>query len=291
MERLSFGKLIEETIKISARHWWLWLFGFFISLADAGGSWGQISEDIDVGDFSITDPEWIPAIAAGILALIGFAILVYLILLIISECSLMVAVRDIKSGGRGALVESLSTGLNYFWRILAIWLMLLFLAIFSILFFGIIIVLGFVTLKVVGLLILLICLPIWLVEIFVVELIVAFAYRFVVIDNLGVIESIVAGWHLFKRNVGDSIVTGLIAIASYIVFGIISLVILLIVGIPFIVAGAVDLWLGLIPGLIVGFFVLVVIEGFTGTYRSALWTLAYLQLREKPESQPAVTTA
>jgi len=101
----------------------------------------------------------------------------------------------------------------------------------------------------------------------------------VVIDDQPILEAIGAGWQLLREKTGPTIVTGLIAIGSQIAFGIFGLMIYAIVGIPLVMAGLVNLWLGLIPGLIFGLAVLFVVEGFTGTYASALWTLAYLDLK------------
>jgi len=165
---VSYGKLINDTFRISGRYWWLWLFGFFVSLGDAGGSLPQISERFKVDDVDWGSTDWLPALALGLLALAAFAALVYLILKIFAECSLMVAVRDIQSGGRGAIVPSFRQGLPYFWRILALWLMIFLLAILTLLICGGIIALSFIAAPLLGVMGLLVLLPIWLVFIFIV---------------------------------------------------------------------------------------------------------------------------
>lgn len=286
---MSYGNLISNTFRIAGRYWWLWLFGFFISLGDAGGSLPQISNRIKLDEIDWGNADWLPAIALGLVALAGLAALVTLVLKILSECSLMVAVRDVQAGGRGSLVTSFKQGLPFFWRILAIWVMLLLLALLTIMVCGGIIVLGFIAATLVGVMLLLLIIPIWLVFIFIVEVVAAWAYRAAVLDNRPIFEAISEGWRMLRQLAGPSIVVGLIAIGSQIAFGLVAVMIYAFVGVPFLVAGLMNFWLGLIPGLIIGFCVFVLIEGFTGTYASALWTLAYLDL--KSQSSAAAATA
>ena len=282
---MSYGNLINETMKISARYWWLWLFGFFISLADAGGSLPQLAKHFQVRDCNYSSPDWWQAIALGLLVLGLFAGLVYLVLKIFAECSLMVAVKDIKAGGRGSIAQSFRDGLPFFLRILVLWLMIFVLAVVTTVAFGALIVLSFIAAPLLGVMVLLLLSPIWLVIIFAAEVVAAWAYRAVVIDGQGVFEAISTAWQLFRIKPGPAIVVGLIAIGSQIAFAVVGLMIYGIVGIPFIMAGLINLWLGLIPGLLIGFCLLFVIEGFTGTYASTLWTLAYLELRGNQTAQ------
>ncbi|MFH2056226.1 MAG: hypothetical protein ABIJ61_09740, partial [bacterium] len=242
---MSYGNLINDTFKVAGRYWWLWFFGFFISLGDAGGSLPQLSGRFKAENFDWTSPDWLPAIALGLVAFAAFVALVYLILKIFAECSLMVAVKDIGSGGRGAVADSFRRGLAYFWRILALWAMLFVLALMTIIICGGIIVLGFVATPIVGVMALLLILPIWLVLIFIVEVVAAWAYRAAVLDNQPVFEAIGQGWRLLREKSGPSIVVGLSAIGSQIVFGIVGLTIYAFVGIPFLVAGLINFWLGL----------------------------------------------
>lgn len=277
---MSYGNLINNTFRIAGKYWWLWLFGIFLSLGDAGGGLGQLSGRFEPEDFSWTSTEWLPAIAFGILVFAGFAALVFLVCKILAECSLIMAVKDITKGGRGAISSSFRRGLPHFWRILGLWVLELLLILTAIFICGGGILIGFLLTPILGVLALLIMLPLWFAITFVVSVVAAWAYRAATIDNRPVSDAIAVGWQLLRQNMGQSIVVGLIAIGSQIAFGLVGMMIYAFVGVPFIIAGHINLWLGLIPGLIVGFFVMAIIEGFTGTYASTLWTLAYLDLKQ-----------
>lgn len=283
---MSYGKLLNDTIRITGKNWWLWLFGFFISIGGAAANLPRISEHINTRNVEFLSRDWLPAIALGLM-LLGLVIgLIYLVLKVIAECSLMVAVQDIAAGGRGALVPSFQKGLPFFWRILGLVLLVLLIVLTALLFFAMIVAFGFIATPILGVLLLVIMIPLLLVAMFIIEAVAAWAFRAVVIDKQLVFTAIGDGWRLFRRKLGPTILVGLLAVASQIVFSVAGLIVIAIVGIPFLMAGLVNIWLGLIPAVLFGIPILCVFEGFTGTYSSALWTLAYLELRDEPGNQP-----
>lgn len=292
---MSYSKLVSDTLNIAVKYWWLWIFGFFISASDFGSYTGQISDKIDFRQLNLEHSglrEILPALAVGLVLLILLAALVYLVLMVIAEGSLIVAVRNIKSGKKAGFSSSLSEGMKYFWRILGIWFTTVVVIVAAFLCAAVPIVIGFVIHWVLGLLAVLVVIPLLIALGFAVNIILAWAYRLIVVENMGYLESIGESWALMRNNLGKSIIVGIIAFVSQFLFGIATLILVLLVGIPFLVAGAINLWLGLVPGILIGLTLLMLINGFTGTYASTLWTLAYLEIRNSTTpAEPQPTAA
>ncbi|MCK4857079.1 MAG: hypothetical protein KAT58_03840 [candidate division Zixibacteria bacterium] len=284
---MSYGKLVTDAINISGKNWWLWIFGFFVSLGDAGSAVGHLSKGFKPENISPDSLELLAALALGLIALALLAGVIYLILMIIAEASLIVAVREIKTQGRGGFAKSLSAGIRFFWRLLGIWFLVLVVSLAVSLLCAIPVVLAFIIHVALGIMALLAVGLIWLILIVAIIIIEAYAFRFAVIEDKPVFDAIDAGRKMLKENIWASIAVGLISFFSQLVIGLLMLLLAVVIGIPFILAGTVNLWLGLVPGLIVAFIFLVVIYGFLGTYASSLWTLAYLQLKELAAPQQA----
>lgn len=117
------------------------------------------------------------------------------------------------------------------------------------------------------------------------------ALRELVVGGKRVFESIGAGYRLFSRNLGRSLLIWLIQVAISIGVGIVMLIVFLILGLILIgpavwlffadytaasiAVGAIGFLLFLIPYL--------VISGAIGTFNHAYWTLAYLRLTAQVE--------
>jgi hypothetical protein len=138
---------------------------------------------------------------------------------------------------------------------------------------------------------LLIVLGLFFVVLFI-ALVVAFyivgqlALRDLVVDGKRVFESIGAGYRLFRRNLGRSLLIWLIQVAISIGVGIVVLIVFLILGL-ILIGPAVGLFFadytaaGIAVGAIGGLLFLIpylVISGAIGTFNHAYWTLAYLRL-------------
>jgi uncharacterized membrane protein len=56
---------------------------------------------------------------------------------------------------------------------------------------------------------------------------------------------------------------------------------LMALAVPFIILGMINLWVGLVPGILVGLPLLLLVVAAYGTFASGYWTLAYLELAGK----------
>jgi hypothetical protein len=278
---MSYSELVNDTIRITAKNWWLWIFGFFVSASDAGSSMFQFTKNLNLGHrHHFSNLDFLPALAAGIILLIFVAAIIYLILKLISEGSLIVAVRDIKKEHPTNLSAAAAEGVKFFWRLIGIWFTFVVISIVSFVIAAIPVVIAFLLHWVLGVLALIVVVPIWIAFLVATDIIAAWAFRYAVIDDRGFVDAIGEGFTMLRKYLGQSIVVALISFGSHIVIGIVTFIVVLLIGVPFLIAGAINLWMGLIPGIVIGFCLLVVIHGFSGTYFSSLWTLAFLQIKE-----------
>jgi hypothetical protein len=132
--------------------------------------------------------------------------------------------------------------------------------------------------------------PLWIV----VTVIYAFAQRGVVVQGLGVVESIGHGWRFVKDNVGDVLLLIVLLVALSLIFGFVVSIIMVPLGLvafgpSFLIMltngsmQAVDVLFLVLGGLVLG-IVGSLLNSLLVTYRSVTVTLAYQELLEKPKA-------
>jgi len=117
------------------------------------------------------------------------------------------------------------------------------------------------------------------------SLIYAFAFRGIVLRNMGVMESIRHGWGVLRGNLGEIIILGLAFVLVNIVIGFVILALLvplgLVVGVPLVMLGETNATAlqGLLAvlGVIVGLVVVALISAITTAWQSSTFTVAYLR--------------
>ncbi len=277
---MDYGGLVKRALDIMWKFKYLWIFGFFLEFGSGGGGGGPIPDKLKepIGDFfggislvSIIIP----------LILIGLVIFVlFLILYIISQGGLIHCVSRIESGEKPTLRDGWNAGVKNFWRILGIGIIILIFV-----FAAMLLILGpFVILlianKTVGLLSLIILIPLFLVLLIPIMLINLYAYRICIIEGKGGFDSIAGGWEMLKNNLGKTLIVALISIGSTIVYMIGFLIVGLFLALPFIILGAINLFLGIALGVIVGLIYIAVVSGAWGAYIDSLWTLAFVEMKK-----------
>jgi hypothetical protein len=277
---MDYGGLVKRALDIMWKFKYLWIFGFFLEFGFGGGGGGSVPDKLKepIGDFfggislmSIIIP----------LILIGLVVLVlFVILYIISQGGLIHCVSRIESGEDPTLRDGWNAGVKNFWRILGI-------AIIIVIFFftAAVVTLGpFVVLlivyKILGLLSAIVLIPLFMILFIVIMLINLYAYRECIIEGKGVFDSIAGGWEMLKSNLGRTLIVALIGIGSTIIYVIGFLIVGLFLALPFIVLGAINLFLGIALGVIVGLIYIAVASGAWGTYIDSLWTLAFIEMKK-----------
>jgi hypothetical protein len=123
-----------------------------------------------------------------------------------------------------------------------------------------------------------------------------FALRELVVDRRRVFDSIGSGFGLFRRNIGRSLLVWLLQLGVMLGLGVATLVVVIILG-AILLGPAIALFAadqptaGVVVGVVGGLLFLLplfVISGALGAFNHTYWTLAYLQLTERPEdTEPA----
>jgi hypothetical protein len=277
---MDYGGLVKRALDIMWKFKYLWIFGFFLEFGSGGGVGGPMPDKLKepIGDFF----GGIPLMSIIIpLILIGLVVFVlFVILYIISQGGLIHCASRIESGEDPTLRDGWNAGVKNFWRILGI-------AIIIVIFFftAAVVTLGpFVVLlivyRILGLLSAIVLIPLFMILFIVIMLINLYAYRECIIEGKGVFDSIAGGWEMLKSNLGKTLILALIGIGSTIIYVIGFLIVGLFLALPFIVLGAINLFLGIALGVIVGLIYIAVASGAWGTYIDSLWTLAFIEMKK-----------
>ena len=277
---MDYGGLVKRALDIMWKFKYLWVFGFFMEFGTGTGGWfGNLPEKVKlpVGDF--LSGALIGAIV--LLVLVGLVVFVlFLIMYIISQGGLIHCVWRIESGENPTLRHGWDAGIKNFWRILGISiLILIFLLGAALVTLGPFIILLF-ALKVLGLVSAIILFPLFLVLLVTIILIDLYATRNCIIEGKGVFDSLSGGWQMLKTNLVPSLIVGLIGIGSTMVYVFGFVVAGLLLALPFIALGLINLFLGIFLGVVVGLIYIGMLSAVWGTYIDSLWTLAYLEMKK-----------
>jgi len=283
---MDYGGLVKRALDIMWKFKYLWIFGFFLEFGSGTGGWfGNLPEKIKcpMGDF--ISGALVGAII--LLVLVGLLIfLVFLIMYLISQGGLIYCVWKTESGEKPTLRDGWNAGVGNFWRILGISVLIIIFILASAVitlgpFIGLII--GF---KVLGLLAGLVLFPVFLLLLVTFILIDLYAKRACIIEGKGVLDSLSGGWEMLKSNLGNSLVMGLIGIGSTMVYVLGFVIVGLLLALPFVALGFINMFLGIFLGVIVGLIYIGLASAMWGTYIDSLWTLAFLDMK-KLKSQSA----
>ncbi len=306
---MDFGEVITKAWKIIWKHKVLWIFGILAGCGEAGTSFGSNSGFRYRGNIGTFNPQQLfPNLGRTELILIGLAILavvlvLFVIAVVLGTFGRIGLIRGAMQADRDAdkliFGELFSYSGHYFLRVFLLNLvvgLVLFLA-FTIF------IIGYIGASVISLGILAICLlpcfclliPIsWLINVWVEQANIA-----LIVEDVGVMAAMSRGWDVFKKNLGNILIVGLILLLIQFVVG-------GIIGLPFGLAMGPAL-LGLIStsgrgtssGWIISLICIVgylpflfLLSGILRSYLSSTWTLTYLRLtapRAPVASQPAFT--
>jgi hypothetical protein len=310
---MNYGELLSEAFRLTWRNRFLWFFGFFVG----GGASFNVPSNFGggrtEGTIGVRGPgllRWISEnlalFIAAIIALVVVLALVFIVLAMISHGALAESVAALHRGESRRFGLAWRAGTANLWRVLGLkalfFLMALGLALLVLLPVGLGVVAVLAATDSTGLRILFIALLgitgfLALILVFVPFAIVnQFALRELVVDGRRVFDSIGSGFGLFRRNIGRGLLVWLLQLGVMLGLGIATLVVVIILGAillgPAIALFAADqtsaaVVVGIVGGLL--FLVpLFVISGALGAFNHTYWTLAYLQLTERPEdTEPA----
>ncbi len=303
---MNYGDTLRRGWQVTWNNKWLWLLGFLAALGGGGGFSSSTG-----GDGGTTAPGTTPNIEPGMLAaIIGGAALLFCIAFIVgillwlvslaSKGGLITSVAELDRGQPSSFGRAFRQG----------WRKLLPLVGMTLLLFAVVIVLaiilgvGFAGTAVAalsagasmdsdalaGLLgtagFVFFCLLCLLVPLsLVLNLIYAFAYRGIMLRDMGVMDSIRHGWRVVRENLGEILLLGLLFFIINLIIGFVAVFLMGLLGVS---SGMFSLLMsggepttsqlvGAGVGLLAAFIIFAIISAIFTAWRSATFTLAYQQ--------------
>jgi len=312
---MDYGHIIGRGWRITWNNKWLWVLGFLASLTSMRSSSNFSGRDNTM--FESLSPEQMMAVSGAMLGLVCLALIVYIIFTLLSLAArggLITAVAKLNRNEETSLGEAFNAGVAKIWSLVGMSLLLYLPIIIFV--FVMAVVIGFmfagafgsamaaggsgdlgpgvVESMVAGLGVAFLCLVLLACVFGIVGLLLrfinAFAFRGIMLYDLGVVESISHGWQVFKTNLGESLLLGILFFFISIGYGILMSILLL----PFIFIVFAPLWGNIISG---DFSPLAMSYAFAGalclgiagailmsilsTWQSASFTLAYQYFTKK----------
>lgn len=287
---MDYGAVLSRAWHITWRNKALWILGILAGCSSSGGNGGSRATSGINYNFPgpgqgptpeffshIPDQTWV-ILALGIVCLALILVLLFIVLGAIGKAGLMAAFNLVDEGEPVGLRKAFDLSLTYFWRVLAIeilvalaWLVVIFIAGFSVL-----VTLGLA----------LCCLiPFLIIFGVAVSIYATLTQTAVVTEDKGVFQAFADAWEVTKANVGPLVVMGLVLIVG-------GFVAEVVIGLPMLAVAA-PLLTGLVIGsqssitsgvvifglcLIAYIPVAIVLNGFLQTYINGSWTLTYRRL-------------
>jgi hypothetical protein len=318
---MDFGEILTKAWKIIWKFKILWIFGILVSCGQGGGGGGgggggnagfQFSGDetnippglerffYGMENFFDYIQGWqIAAFIVGFIFLILVLILVFAALSTIGRIGLIQGTVKAESGvDRMTFGELFNEGKPFFWRVLGF----NFLAGLALFIIVLALLIPLIGLTAVTFGIFLICLiPIicllvpasWLVTVVFEQVNIA-----IVLEDLDIITGLKRGWQVFRENIGNMIVMGLIlGIGGFIIGFLMALPMILLV-VPVVIGIIEGTTFGIGSGFAVAGIcfmaylpVLIVLNGILQAYIKSAWTLTYIRLTGETESLSETNTS
>ncbi|KPL02645.1 MAG: hypothetical protein AMJ90_05240 [candidate division Zixibacteria bacterium SM23_73_2] len=282
---MEYGKLVKRALDIMWKFKYLWIFGFFIQVGSGGGGAGRLSGKIDKIKLpALHVDNFFRSIALEIiLLLVLFGLLVFLFFLVlkmISKGGLIHCVWRIETGEKPTLGDGWGVGVKNFWRILCIDILMIILALLAVGVTILPVVLFIIASGVWGVFSAVILIPLFIVILAAILLTELYATRTCIIEGKDVFDSLSSGWDTLKSNLEKSLILALIGIGSIIIYVIGFLIVALMLVVPFIIIGVMNLFWGIAWGIFFGLIYIIIVSGAWGAYIDSFWTLAFLELKK-----------
>ena len=295
-KEIKYLAIIKDAWQIIWNNKYLWWFGFFIALGGGGSSNFQLpmnnngkwEEKTKAGKEEILSFinghfEWI---AAGLIILTAIAIAL-LVLRIISQAAIIKSVSSIKKGGKSNFSIGFKKGRKYFWKLLAIDLILGFFT------FGILIVLFLpvvflfhVKSYIAASLLLILAILIFIPLIILVSFLKKYAYFYLVLAKSGIKSSIENAYQVFRKNTLPSLIMALLLLAIGIIAGIAIIMLILPLALVFILIGLVlyfilakvGIFITAVLGILIFILIAFLLSSAVTAFRQTAWLLFFQEI-------------
>ncbi len=315
----NFGEVLSRAWQIIWKHKVLWIFGILASCSQgrfsSGSNGGGGGNGVGTGPTNLPPrlEQLVTIIAQHAVAFIAVTIalvcvfwIVAIFLGTIGRIGLIRGTWQVEGGTENLIFGQLfSESTPYFWRMFGLSFIvgIPFVIIFGALFVGLIVfaismsrgnnasMFGFF-----GILPLFIgCVCLLIPVGIIINMIIRQAERAIVLDDSPILPSISRGWDIFRNNLGTIILMTIILGVIGVVAGFIIAIPVLIVVVPAVityVVGNAQNWTPLIiAGVLLCLYIPIslLLNGILISYTESAWTLTYMRLTRKPESNDRVT--
>ena len=279
------GPVVHRAWEITRHYKGLWVLGAFAGAAPTFAYQWQMSRDPSSSSLGFAN---LLTTANTILVLILLSLGVLTVILhLICSAALVDAVNRLARTGVYRLGASFSAGFDYFWRFLGLLLMNFLASIVLILLIGLPAALMFLAGTSIGFFSLIVFVPIGVVGFLSLFCIYELARRAVVMRGISIGDGVEEAWYLFRHNLATNAQLTLIVFGLTLAMVLIFIVIIGLAVAPFVTLALVPHFgfiLALILGIPVLFLVLVLFNGFSGAFLSAIYTLFYFELLQMGDS-------
>lgn len=287
---MNYTAIVNSAWGTAWKRRYLWVFGFFAgmggnTIGNIGGRGGSEQAERIAG-WITAHPGLVGALLLG--GLLLWAVLVALQSL--SYAALVHATGTLAGGGTNDFDSSLEAGFRWFWRVFGLQLLLGLLVLALVAAAGLPLLLAALSRQTGAI----IAAGVWLAVALLPAIAVAgvaaivwdYALRFAVLNDRPAGDALGDGWRLFRANVGTSVVVWLIMVALGLAYGFALIVPLVVLGVPFVIAGAFNPWLGIVPAVLLGLPVMVVLIAMYGVFETAYWSEAFVALTRQAVGGP-----
>lgn len=303
MSKINYLDIIKKAATVTWKNKNLWWFGFFASLTSIGSSFNYSSgSGKDFAGGRITEEKVMSFITEHMMLVIGAGIILFVLFILFLVLGII---------GRGALIKSIGKvlknepvdfksgmreGKKYFWRILGIGFlsaMFIFLAIIVLATPIIILVLN--KAYIFGVLLALLAIAILIAFIILSVFIRVYGYIYAVLGDLKIWASIENAYALLCKNLGVSVIMGLIFILLGIILGLSLIMLLVPIVAALVVLGSffylILKTVGVVMAVGLGVIIVVTITLFARsvyeTFAQAVWILFFHEIA-KPKVEETV---
>ncbi len=300
---MDFGEVLKRAGQITWRYKGLWVLGVLASCGrgngGGGGGGSNFGTSFESPDSAFPQAEQffqninegvLIAIVLGIIVFFLILALIFFILGIMGQAGLIHGVSEADEGEDVSLRSAFQGGLQHFWRLLGLNLLLIAAVI------ALVLVLLAYTIGTLGIgllcLLPLLCLLIPLGIAFGVY--IQLSQVAIVVESIDVFAGLRAAWELVKKEPGSVIAMGAILVIGGAMAGLLLAAPFIAIAVPAIggIAIGSDPAIGIGIGLAVLSFliylpILIVLSGILQTYIHAAWTITYRRLTDRPGAELA----
>jgi hypothetical protein len=282
---MDYMELVKKSVSNAWNYRFLWLFGFFVSVTDGfgGGHWwtDKLDRGESYGRFGeLGDLYFDPALLV-LLAISAFSLwIIFWVMSVISEGSLIHGISRKELNLKVSFADCWSAGLGKFLRLFGIMLLALLLVIAVLFGLALIVIPSYFAHIGLGIAITLLALFALFPIILVIICVEGWAIRFAVLNDERWLAAIGKGWQLFIDNIGKTLAVAFLSFFTQLVLWCILVIGTVILAIPFVILGILNLWISLIPGILILIVIIILSSAFFGTFSSSMWTLGFMRMTD-----------